>query len=388
MWLLNSFSQKKPEPAILECQEQRSSLTPGEPRLPAIVRRGLRSVHAAPSIEPEIQTLLHRSRARRGWGRLLFAALGASALVMLAFFAATAWPGPLRFTVADGTGEALESGWVGAEASTPLPLRFSDGSAIDLAAGSRARVSALGFTGASLILEDGRMHVCVVHRALADWTIGAGPYSIRIVGTELDIAWHPDDSGLEVEVASGQVRVSGPQLDGEQTVSAGQRLALAVPRANVDLQSWVPLAAGGEYQRALALVLRKGFESVVEASSAGELLLLSDAARIGGQPSRASASLQAVRRRFPNSDEASIAAYTLGVDAFEQERAYAEAATWFETYLRERPHGALAADALGRIVECEAFLGRRDKAEAAARQYLASYPTGAHRDVAARLASY
>jgi TolA-binding protein len=95
--------------------------------------------------------------------------------------------------------------------------------------------------------------------------------------------------------------------------------------------------------------------------------------------------LHSVRRRFPRTEEASIAAYTLGVTAFDHSGAHAEAATWFETYLRERPSGALAAEALGRLVECESYLGRTDKAEAAARQYLATYPTGAHRDVAARL---
>jgi TolA-binding protein len=116
-------------------------------------------------------------------------------------------------------------------------------------------------------------------------------------------------------------------------------------------------------------------------------LQLSDVARMGGQPSRASEILHALRVRFPRSEEASIAAYTLGVTAFDQHAAYTEAASWFETYLRERPKGALAAEAMGRLLESEASAGRSDRAESTARQYLAAFPTGAHRDVAMRIVS-
>jgi TolA-binding protein len=152
-------------------------------------------------------------------------------------------------------------------------------------------------------------------------------------------------------------------------------------------KAWTLLAKRGDYERALDVVLRTGFDAVVNTSSAGELLLLSDVARMAGQPARAAEILHSVRRRFPRSEEASIAAYTLGLSAFDHSGAHAEAATWFETYLRERPNGALAAEALGRLVECEASLGRSEKAQAVARRYLAAYPAGAHRDVAVHLTS-
>jgi TolA-binding protein len=114
---------------------------------------------------------------------------------------------------------------------------------------------------------------------------------------------------------------------------------------------------------------------------------LADVARMGGQPVRAVELLHVTRRRFPRSEAASVAAYTLGVTAFDQAGSYAEAAKWFEVYLRERPTGPLAAEALGRLMESTDRLGRHGRAEALARKYLQLYPNGAHRDVATRLTS-
>jgi hypothetical protein len=385
-------------------------------------------VHTAPAVEPEIRTMLDRWRiadARRRYGRIIGVSLAAVVFVGALVVAVVAWRDRIRFTVAGHEGD-FETGWIGAELDDPVPLRFSDGSAVDLAPGTRARVSDVGLRSASLILENGEMHARVVHRSLAGWTIAAGPYTVHVTGTELDVVWDPETGALEVAVESGSVHVTGPSIANEQLVSSGQALTVADrnssfllgpqafepppadpvladdapdpivadPLADDDAtasgkvaetrrsKSWVALARSGDYERALDVVLRTGFDSVVGASSASELLLLSDVARMAGQPERASEILYSVRRRFPRSEEASLAAYTLGVSAFDHKGAHAEAAKWFETYLRERPNGALAAEALGRLVECETSLGRTDKAQEAARQSLSAYPNGPHRDVA------
>jgi TolA-binding protein len=409
----------------------------GETVLPVVVRRALRLVHAAPAVEPEIRTMLDRWRAarvRRIYGLLVATMIGVTALTALTWAGVVAWRDRIRVIAVGDSGD-FETGWIGAEPTDPLPVRFSDGSAVELAPGTRARVSSVGLRGANLILENGDLHAVVAHRGLADWAIAAGPYNVKVTGTELDVAWDPEMGQLEVVVQSGTVSVTGPSIAGEQIVSAGQELSVthrngtirlgpqevdppAADPADVDLTSdplstdgvdavdnveaprkqgetrnvsaskaWVLLAKRGDYERALDVVLRAGFDAVVRESSAAELLLLSDAARMAGQPARASEILHAVRRRFPRGEEASLAAYTLGVSAFDHDGAHAEAATWFETYLRERPNGALAAEALGRLVECEASLGQGEKAQAVARRYLAAYPAGAHRDVAVRLMS-
>src|SRR5205823_2342352 len=121
-------------------------------------------------------------------------------------------------------------------------------------------------------------------------------------------------------------------------------------------------------------------------SSPNDLLRLSDVARMGGQPARAAEILHFICKRYFCIDAVSVVVYILEVTAFDQTSSYAETAKWFEIYLRERPSGPLAAEALGRLMEAEDRLGWRDKAEAAARRYLNAYPNGAHRDVASRLA--
>ncbi len=121
--------------------------------------------------------------------------------------------------------------------------------------------------------------------------------------------------------------------------------------------------------------------------TASELLAFSDSARGAGQSERAAEFLRELRKRFPRTDEASIAAYTLGVTAFDKAGAFDQAATWFETYLRERPNGSLAAEALGRWMECESALGRTERAAGVAKRYLAAYPAGPHGDIATKLLS-
>jgi hypothetical protein len=66
----------------------------------------------------------------------------------------------------------------------------------------------------------------------------------------------------------------------------------------------------------------------------------------------------------------------LGKIAADQLGSPGEAATWFETYLQEEPGGALAEQALGRMLE----IRKRDPgaARATAERYLARYPNGAY----------
>jgi TolA-binding protein len=384
-------------------------------------------------IEPAIRALIARARSTRATQRKV-AWAGAAGSLALAAAVALVWAGAfgsrIHFTVGPSLDSGIENRWIGAEAAEPVPLHFSDGTAIDLLPGTRARVASLNRRGASLNLETGRLHANVVHRRFADWTIGAGPYTVRVIGTEFDVVWNPETEELEVDVRRGLVKVAGPVLADDQSVSAKQRLTVALrdrhatispfdaeteartelaardssgsesaasedPAASVRERSsgsdtgshWLALAKRGEYQKALELVQRSGFDNVMQSAGANELLRLSDVARMGGQASRASEILHLARKRFPRTEAASVAAYTLGVTAFDRSGAYAEAAKWFEIYLRERPSGPLSAEALGRLMEAQDRLGRRERAQASARKYLKLHPHGAHRDVASRLNS-
>jgi TolA-binding protein len=383
-------------------------------------------------IEPEIRALIARGREVRSRQRALAWAGGATGLAAAAAFALV-WFGPLgtkiQFTIGQGHDAGLENRWIGAETATPVPLNFSDGTAIELLPGTRARVSALNRMGANLNLETGHLRANVVHKRFADWTIGAGPYTVHVIGTEFDVEWNPDSEELEVDVHRGLVKVAGPSLTDDQSVSAKQRLKVALRNRHASLSpidaddearadlpqsepvaeapseaddsaagprdrspdpalsQWLVLAKRGDYQRALELVQRAGFDNVMQSCGPDDLLRLADVARVGGQWSRNVEILHYARKRYPRSAAASTASYSLGIAAFEHSAAYRESARWFDVYLRERPSGPLAAEALGRLMESYDRLGRREKAEATARRYLNAYPNGAHRDVALRLTS-
>ena len=87
----------------------------------------------------------------------------------------------------------------------------------------------------------------------------------------------------------------------------------------------------------------------------------------------------AARRRFGASGATS---FLLGKIAADQLRSPGEAIQWFETYLRERPRGPLAEQALGRILELEQHGA---SGAAAARRYLTRFPRGAYAALARRV---
>ncbi|MEM6990791.1 MAG: tetratricopeptide repeat protein, partial [Myxococcota bacterium] len=99
-------------------------------------------------------------------------------------------------------------------------------------------------------------------------------------------------------------------------------------------------------------------------------------------PARAREALQSVRKRFPRTNAAAKAAYALGRIAFDTQRKYGAAATWFQTYLDERPSGALKREALGRLIESHRRSGASGPAKQAAQRYLDRYPDGPHADIA------
>ena len=69
----------------------------------------------------------------------------------------------------------------------------------------------------------------------------------------------------------------------------------------------------------------------------------------------------------------------------DQFAADAAAVNWFRTYLKERPNGALAREASGRLLEALSRSGDRSGAERAAESYLARYPSGQHAAFARQL---
>jgi hypothetical protein len=283
-----------------------------------------------------------------------------------------------------------------------------------------------------MLIERGALHAVVVHAGRETrWSILAGPFVIRVTGTTFDAAWDPTTETLRVHMDEGAVHVEGPGVPKERTVVAGEDLVISARDGRMTLSSarapsceapaatapalpaiaapiaaepshlapaasaspiaiaaasppaWKALAAAGKYRDAIEAAERPGFRHEIDRATGSDLLLLADAARFAGRPARAREALLAFRSR-PGPRAAT--AFLLGKIADDQAGASADAVTWFETYLHEEPRGALAEQALGRILELER---RRDPtaARAIAARYLATYPNGAYASLARSLVS-
>lgn len=128
-----------------------------------------------------------------------------------------------------------------------------------------------------------------------------------------------------------------------------------------------------------------GFATTCHTLTAEELLVLADASRYAGRFERADEALAAARRRFPGSDPAASAAFERGRIAMDVQRDLGPAADHFETYLREKPDGSLAREALGRALEARHRAGDNTRAGRLAVRYLAAYPDGPHAALARKV---
>jgi TolA-binding protein len=298
-----------------------------------------------------------------------------------------------------------------------VPLNFSDGSSLLLHPGAKMRVLSLGSSATRVLVEDGALDVRVAHRSLRKvrWDLEAGPFHVQVTGTKFQMVFHAALQSFRLATEEGQVMVSGCEQQ-PRTVSAGQSIDLSCPReglvppvqaaARAPAQptpttetvppparttkgepSWRELLAAGRTEEALRMAERGNFDRACQTASSKELLALADAARLSGSHQRAITALQRLRQHYPRSMDASIAAFTLGRIAFEKLHAYGEAASWFDTYMREQPDGPLMGDSFGRRMEARMRAGDQAQARRDAEQYLRRFPRGPYADEARSLLS-
>jgi hypothetical protein len=323
-----------------------------------------------------------------------------------------------------------QDSWIRSEASERLPIDFSDGSRITLEPGSRVRLAELRPNGATLAVETGALDVAVKHHVQTDYRLSLGPFLVRVTGTQFRVSFSPEQDVLKVAMREGSVVVSGcalgdprPLRSGEtltascrdsrfeisrgqvaetQAVVAAEHPAAAVPvvpPAGLDESargavrvvrpegdsSWQSLARAGKFEKALGSVDVLGFPAECERASNEELALLADVARFGRRPQQAIMALSSLRRRFPTSSLASVAAFNIARVHFDQRGAYDDAARWFRVYLKEQPAGPLAREAQGRLMEALYRAGDRSGASRIADAYLSANPNGPHARLARTL---
>jgi transmembrane sensor len=383
---------------------------------------------------------------RRRWSMLAPAFLAiVLVLAVLRPLATTLWPtgSRLSFEVATSTSQASEpqaepgtvGRWIASPPNAPLPIRFSDGSAIHLQPASRARVVDVESNGASLVLESGAADVDIVHRATSRWSVRAGPFEVAVTGTAFRLEWDPTNELFMLTMKRGSVTVSGCSLRSERAMVTGEtfravchdgRFVLAEgppastsDRRNPPTQSasaiplppslataparavasssgvaapssfrspsgrrWQDLIAMGRYSEAVDAADDEGLAGISTSAGVQDLVSLGDAARFAGRPDEADYVLQRLRERFPRDERASLAAFNLGRIAFDIRHSYADAARWFGTYLNEQPSGPLAREAAGRLFEALERSGAHTRAREAAYRYLQTFPNGPHADLA------
>jgi hypothetical protein len=346
---------------------------------------------------------------------LAFAALaclsaGAAAL-------GSSWRGhDLGFEVAGGQ---VNGGLIRADQGEAL-VSFTDESSLRVAPHSRLNVDVVGEHAALTRLVTGKVHVNVRHHDDTSYRFLAGPYEVRVVGTEFDLAWDPNASGFSLSMQKGEVRVVGPDgmvrslVGGEAlrlpaqdsvarsvaavtaplpapTEAAGEAAGVAeaarVPTVPPAAQtqaahataspSWDALVAKGRFAEVVRQAEALGLGTVLSSRGGSDLKALGQAARYTGDRALSLRAFNALRDRFASSEAGRPASFFIA-RLQEEQGSPREALRWLSIYLGEAPRGVYAAEALGRRLMLTERVSGRATAAPLAREYLERFPQGAY----------
>lgn len=304
--------------------------------------------------------------------------------------------------VANAAGRALAPGqWIAAD-TTPVTMRFTDGSSVTLAVGAHARVEALDAHGATVSLERGSAVVSVRHLPNARWRFSAGPYNVRVTGTSFALAWQPSEGRFDLQMRNGRVELQGPRCHEGFAVADREEVHASLTEGRLVVGPWrdatptaslvlspvpqEPIPAAPVPQEPIPAARLVHGPRVVSSVRVARVPLPSpeaahtddpatrlreaDALRLSAQGMRAREVLLDLRARFPRTPEATRAAFVLGVLSLETFQAPAEAARWFQLCVEEAPDGPLANEARGRRVQSLHAAGDHEGARDAAARYL------------------
>jgi hypothetical protein len=305
-----------------------------------------------------------------------------------------------------------ESSRVVAPAERGETLSFSDGSRVELGARAEVALSKLAPDRAHLDLARGHVDATIRKGTGRTWTLAAGPYAVRVVGTAFSVDWDATRRFFAVSVREGKVLVTGDEFrQGGILLGPGERIERhgspvgsdaapdstrnqpeAAPSPGTEIPSARSVAPSvpnpeedfrvqatrGNYSAAITAARRAGFERLSRELPAKDLLLLANAARYAGSAPEARGALLKLRERFPGSASAAHAALLLASQAEDRDKNSREAEQWLRTFLMESPQGELAAGARARLLAALVKRGARAEAEQVARDYLRLHPNGPH----------
>lgn len=320
----------------------------------------------------------------------------------------SAWHGDdLRYEVAGGE---VTGGVIRTDRSEAV-VSFTDESSVRVSEHSRLSVDVVGEHAALTRLVSGKLHVNVRHHDDTSYRFLAGPYEVRVVGTEFDLAWEPNASGFSLAMQHGEVRVVSPDgavrsvIGGERlrlpiqqnVASAAPPVAAAAPvavaaaaavvapahnggvgkaRASATT-SWDALVAKGRFAEVVRDAESLGIGSVLTSRGGADLKALGQAARYTGDRALALRAFTALRERFAASEPGRPASFFIA-RIQEEQGSSREALRWLSIYLGEAPRGVYAAEALGRRLMLTERMSGRGAAVPLAKEYLERFPQGAY----------
>jgi hypothetical protein len=125
-------------------------------------------------------------------------------------------------------------------------VRFSDGSELSLSQGAETHIATLDAHGGRVSLDEGSARVKIAKLPGAAWTLGAGPYSVRVTGTAFSLHWSRRDEAFSIAMQSGSVVVTGPLVGSGLSLHAGQRCTVTGGRLVVENDGALDAAARAE----------------------------------------------------------------------------------------------------------------------------------------------
>jgi FecR-like protein len=342
--------------------------------------------HLTPEWGPErSERNFARVRARRARRRAVGKLAGGAALLLAAaaaFF--------IIFSRKPAVVVAPSTPVAAAPAVKSPKTTFADGSVARVSDDGELLVKVATAEHIESVLTTGAADFEVTKHPERDFVIVAGAVRVRVVGTRFRIERSGERTLVSVsegtvEVQEGETRgyleagesrffPSLPIVSKEEPHSASSAGARA---------RFLELARGGQFKAAYQVMAQS---PTAIGSSAEELLLAADAARLSNHPEQAVGYLRRVTTEHASDSRAPLSAFTLGRVLLSQLARPGEAAEAFALARRLRPSGSLAEDALAREAEARAAAGSALKARTLAQQYLSSYPVGKHLSTMQRLA--
>lgn len=374
------------------------------------VRRAVKGFPTQERLDRQRATLvdaLNRPPSRRRMPILIVGGGLVTASVAIAVFSVQSRGGPDAIEFRIGDTEGVSGQPIAAEKNAAVPIRFADGSTVELQSGGRATVVRATRGHVDVHLRSGRLKARVEPRRSAAWTFEAGQYRVHVVGTELSIAWTPGVGRAVVGVTHGRVRVSGGHLSSDGVmVAAGEELHLDTKAASARMvrepianepvpprqpqepavthrrpsEDWSTLARKGQHGAALLAAKRVGFGRLLRTLDADQLSELADVARFARDSKSAERALDALYSRFPKSPGGRDAAFLLGRLILDRRGPAATAVQWLQRYIESSPNGPFVEEARGRLIVALRRAGR--SAKQAAADYLAHHPKGSYAAVA------